>query len=274
MFLFDLQDYREAIKQIIEQKQKTIRTLTFQSVAQQCRIQKGYLSRVVAKSADLSRDQLFLFCDAMHLDPQQRNFLFLLHDFNRAGVEKRKIALGRELEQLRAKAAKTEGHIRYDKLISDDVSQFSKYYLDINTQLVHMFLTVQRYRNDLSLIESALRIDSTQMHQHLARLEELGLIKIEGAKISILRDELHLSADHPIFPIYRSMMRIRATSRLQENSDADNYSYSAFVSASSNTRILVKKRFLAFLKELQKEVGTDNPQEVFQINFDVLSWSK
>jgi hypothetical protein len=69
-------------------------------------------------------------------------------------------------------------------------------------------------------------------------------------------------------------MRARSLAKIQDLNDGQNYSYSAIFSSSASSRERIKKKFLAFLKDVQTEAGDHPDEDIFQINFDVFKWSE
>lgn len=70
-------DYKILLKNSLETKKSSLgRAFTYESMAKACRIQKTYLSRVLNRDGDLSRDQLYRACEFLGFSAAEKEFVF------------------------------------------------------------------------------------------------------------------------------------------------------------------------------------------------------
>ena len=75
MNLFQLADYRDAIRQRLLELKAQNPSSSFQNLAKRCGVQKTYLSRVLSGGkAELSSDQLFLALDYLGFPEPEREY--------------------------------------------------------------------------------------------------------------------------------------------------------------------------------------------------------
>jgi hypothetical protein len=272
MSIFDFSDYKSAIKWSLEDLKKRDPRANSRALAEACRVQKTYLSRVLNRDAHLNADQLHLANQYLELNLKERKYVSLIHEADRSVLVDRKEALLREATKLKAKAQNTENFLSAESL---DVNALhaSRYYLDVTMQLVHLFWTIPRYAKNPRLIEEKLDIARIDLEERLAKLAGLKIITWDGKKCTVIKGLLHLSRDSEVYPVHRVLTRIKALEKLQKSTSKKDYSYSLLMSADEATRKMVHSRFLEFLKGIEPLIKAAPESEVYQLNFDLLSWS-
>jgi hypothetical protein len=272
MRIFDFNDYKAAIKwSLIQLKERDPRANS-RALADACRIQKTYLSRVMNRDGHFSSDQLHLACQYLGLHQKERKYISLLHEADRSVVLERKEALLRDARKLQSKALNVESYLSAESL-ERNALQSSRYYLDPTMQLIHLFLTIPRFAKNPRLIEEKLDIARPELEDRLAKLAALKIITWDGAKCVVLKGLLHLSPDSEVYPFYRILVRTKALEKLQKTVSKKDYSYSLWFSADEATRKTVQAKFLEFLIAIEPVIKAAPETDVYQLNFDLLSWS-
>lgn len=274
MNIYQHDSYKEILKQaVLEKKSGVSSRFSFQNLAKACRVQKTYLSKVLSHDGHLNQDQLFLACDYLGFTAHERHYLFLVFEFERSCVPKRRDELLAEIKILRKNVRKTESRLNVTNLETlTDLT--TEYYLDPNIQIVHMFLTIPKYAANVSLIWKEMRISETTLHGILVKLQSLGIIELREGKYRIVKDNIHLPAESAVYRPYRSMMRIKALQRSEQLASEKTYNFSVVFSSSRLGRQKVHESFLEFLKKAQAEVTSGEATDVYQMNFDLFSWSE
>ncbi len=275
MHIFSGTSYKTIIKQAVEDKKAVVgaAAFSFQGLAAACGVQKTYLSRVLNGAGHLNSDQLFLGLSYLGLSRDESGYVMLLHEWERSGVPARRKVLEEELRQARLANTKTEKHLETDVSLNDKTDS-TAYYLNVNAQLVHMFLTIPQYAEAPTTITEALGISDAAMTGILRLLSQLGIITYKGSRIVVLRDSLHLPKDAPLTTPYRTMMRLKALERLQNDAPHEPYAYSLFFSADEDARAAIQGLFFEFLKKAEKIIRPATCERVYQMQFDLIDWSK
>lgn len=162
------------------------------------RIQKSYLSKVMAKKASLSRDQLFLFSKEIGLSHEQMEYLFLLLDYERCAVSEYKEHLKKKIDKLSSVHTQSDKYLQKETVEISD-AQMNKYYLNCENQLIHLSLSIPKYQKNIELLRDDLRLSSKQFSDALSLLQDLGLIEVLDHEIKLLKSNLHLKHDSPYF---------------------------------------------------------------------------
>ena len=137
MNVYEHLSYRDLFRRAIEERKRLDARVTFQAFADAIRIQKSYLSKVLKGSADFSPDQLFLACDFLALDREQRRYVSLLLELERSGLEVCRQKLQEEIDLLRKKFFDTREHLQ-KKTVDVTAAGLQAYYLDPLNQIVHI----------------------------------------------------------------------------------------------------------------------------------------
>jgi len=161
-------------------------------------------------------------------------------------------------------------------VVREESSGLQEYYLDPLLQIVHMFMTIPGYQKEPDRVRKELRLTRRKFGDIIARLLRLGILRTgekEGA-YQAQKLSMHLSADSPLVQPYRTLLRLKASQRMQELPGESLYSFSVIFSCDSAARKLIQDDFLKFLKTVEKRVKDSKPSEVHQMNFDLLPWSR
>jgi hypothetical protein len=274
--VFSATNYKTVLRRILElKKEKLGMDFSYRRLAEACQIQKTYLSRAlsVGCKTHLSSDQIYLASQFLGLGKDEIEFLILLSDIEKCLVLERKKDLQKKLETIRAKNLKTENNLPLKEVALGEL-ELSEFYIDPLLQIVQMFLTISRYAKNPERIAAELDLHSDIFNEKIKKLESMKLIRIEDKRITVQKAKLHLSNDSSFINAYRGQMRLSALEHMKRISKGDYYSFSALFSATSEVKNEIHHAFMKFLKETQKLVDSSESKEVFQINFDLLPWTK
>ncbi|MEY4630913.1 MAG: hypothetical protein RIQ81_1033 [Pseudomonadota bacterium] len=275
MGVFKHSDYRTAIKQhLVELKKAKGRSLSFAALAAAMRVQHTYLSTVLSGNGHLSSDQVFIAIKYLALTEREAEYLSLLHEHNRSTFAERKLILKKQMDQLSSEHLKTQSHAPSPVMADNGSDAVIAFYLDINALFVHMFLSIDSYRSQPEKVREQLHLSRLAFEKALDRCEKAQLIHRAPDGIKIIKENIHLPPDSPLFSAFRVAMRLKALELLQNAQTQNDYSLSVLYSAKSDTQQEVREKFLDFLKWVQKKTQSDRPDTVFQLNFDLLRWSR
>ena len=277
MNIFSKTNYRVILRSLLLGRRKNfgLSAFSFQKMAAACRIQKAYLSSVLNQKAHFNSDQIFLACQFLSLKANEHEYIDLLQNYERSVSPKRKLMLQQKIEHARRVGLSTEENI----IVAKEGDRFTdvqrnRYFLNPDIQLVHMFLTVPAYLSNHEKIAKTLNFSKKRMDFIMNELYSMGIISIEKRETVVLKDIFHLAQDSEIFQSYRTNLRLKALSHLSTSEDPDKYSLSVVFSCDEATHLSIKRRFLEFLSTIQEDVTKIRPTQVYQMNFDLFSWSK
>lgn len=271
---YEFDDYKALLHDTLLVRKETIsKSYTFQSMAKACRVQKTYLSRVFNGDAHLNDDQVFLAGEYLGMTTDERHFLALLHQHARSVVPQKKRLIERDLSALKKKHLMSESHLAARQIgVQPEAADLAQYYLEPDLQLLHMYLTIDRYAREPQKLRDLLGMPEEAFAKALSRLGQLGLVVHRAGKYEVLTPTAHLSPESPVFKPYRTLLRLRAMERLGKAQAKDAYTFSVLFSADEATRQRVQARFLEFLKAIEQDVQAAPAEDVYFLGFDLLRW--
>lgn len=273
MTVYEYQNYKFFLKDcVLQQRGKTAHKLTFELLASACRVQKTYLSKVLNKDGDLNSDQFYRCLVFLKLDENEKEFLQLVYDHQTTEVPEKKKILATKIESKQRQYLKTEANIKAESQ-STSTELLNTYYLDPYFSVIHMYLTIPKYQKDSALIATELKMSPKLLTEYLDKLLEMRVVEKQHSEFKIIKDNLHLSENSPIYKAYRSLMRIKSIQQMETLPPEKSYSFSALFSTEPAAKKTIHKAFLNFLKETQKIVQKGKETDVYQMNFDLFDWS-
>lgn len=241
------------------------------------RIQKPYLSKVMNGRADFNSDQLYMSCKYLEISDEEINYLLLLLEYERCTYPERR-------EQLLAKIQKTQDSKRDSKnsLIKDiqamdakgfDESIHIEYYLDPIILIVHMFLTIPRFKENIELIATELFLSPEHLNEILKKLVAMSIIEINNGKVNVLIRNKHLPRESKIVSAHQQMMKQYALYRMNRIGVEYKKAFTATFTSNEAARKKIEIEFNNFLTKVQELSKIGDPKDCYQLSFDLFPWS-
>jgi hypothetical protein len=275
MNIYTYNEYKALLKAILLEKKSspTGRRYTFQNMANTCRVQKTYLSKVLNVSGDLSADQLYLACEYLGFSTEQIDYMFLLYEENRCQLSKRKAELKERIVKIQKKYRQTDAHIKADvQQVTNE--ELSEYFLDPYLQLVHVFLTIDRFCQNPQLIRQELALTEAHFSLLLDKLVKMKFVVTKKDSYHVLKENMHLPNSSHLVSSYKVMLRLQAMEQISRLPKNHSYNFSVIFSTDKVTKDKIQNGFFDFLKKIEGLVHDSTPTDVYQLNFDLLPWSR
>lgn len=273
MNIFAQNDYRAILRQAIEERKQLDPSINFQEMAAFIRVPKSYLSRVVNGKANLSSDQLFQICEYLNFNKTERNFLQLLLEHARTGLKTRKKLLTEEINLMQSQYLDTKEYLRSAAIVQAG-DEITEYYLDPLIQIIHICLSIHRYRKDLALLARDLNIASNKLLKVINKLEQWNLIERGPKGIKLVVQNMHLPKTAPVYKSWRNQLKLLAINKIDSIEDDDGYSFAVIFSATEEVKKLIQRRFLEYLNEVEALVGASPQEDTYQMSFELFPWTK
>ncbi len=273
MNVFSSSNYREILKETVEERKRIDRSYTFQRLAEEIHVQKPYLSKVLKGDAHLSTDQLFMAARALGLTEEETHYLDLLLELARTGLPDRRKKLQKAVSAIQEANLKSEKSLANRPVLATEEG-IIEYYLQPIHQVVHICLSIDRYRANPTLLATELGLHPQMLLPVLDNLERMGLVKREGEKMRVQVRNIHLPRDSAAYVAWRNQVRLLALQRLQALPREKAYGFSMAFSANQETYKKVQSRFLEFLREIDPWIEKAPPEQAFQVNFDLFPWTE
>ncbi len=210
MNLYQQTSYKDIIKGLVHEHTR----YTFQAMAEHCRIQKTYLSKVLNHKGHLSEDQLFMALDYLHLPADDREYVELLYGVERSQLPVRRQMFETRLALLRAQKLRTETNLEIS-VTQITHENLTESFLDPLYIVIHMCLTIRRLQNDPDTIGKRLGLRPEVLRMYLLGLARMKLVRLTETsgritRLQVLQDSLHLPEDSVLQAAYSMRMRLNA----------------------------------------------------------------
>jgi uncharacterized protein (TIGR02147 family) len=273
MSIFNDLSYRDILKFRVNSLKKTQSSISFQSMAKAIRVQAPYISKVIRGHADFNDDQLYLACKFLSFSEEEIEYLFLLLDFERSALSERKNQLLKKIQTIQKRNLDTTSHIDSNNL-NTKTSDTINYYLDPIHLIVHMYLLIEEYDQDLKVISNKLNLSIKRVEQIIESLLKMGIIKFEKGKYVKRVKHLHLPKSSTICLPHQQLLRQMCIHHFQNQADnKKNYNLAITFTGDEKAKQKIQERFLEFLKDSDKIMDDAPVKDVFQMNFDLFSWA-
>lgn len=282
MSFFSHTDYRLALKELVADRKTLEPRFGFHVLAEAARIQRPYMSKVIAGTAELSLDQMHLIAEALHLDEERSEFLELLLNYSRSSVFSRKKKLKKRIDEIAESKLKISANIKSKVIIPKTDQEMSLYYLNPWTQIVHVALSVSKFSEDPKLLADTLGIPYVEMQIILQNLISMNLVSKNNSRDAKknqriayvpLENHIHLDRSSPLFGAWQTQLELLGMQRKRSAPQSKSYSFMAVYSATEDLRKKTITKFTDFLTELQEDVKNADPLTTYQIGFDLFPWT-
>lgn len=273
MAVFEHSDYRLAFKEVCEAWKSSGAGRTFQRLAKAAGVHPPYLTNVLKEKAHLNSDQLYSSLKHMGSTQVEIDYMILLMEEDKCVVQSRKQALKQQLDKIRSTQNKTQAHIKAE-VIAPAADNLSRYYLDSTIRIVYNFLGIAEYAANPESIANALNIGVANVQHSIDYLIEVGLIaKNTDGELVKTKTKMHLPKESHLFEAHKKLFHYRCLDHQDRTRNESDYNFTLTFTGDQNVKSEVKKKFLQFLSEIQPLVEAAEPEEVFQLNFDLFNWS-
>jgi len=272
MSIFKYLDYRDVLKHTFHEQKKVRKSLTLEKVAEHCRVQKTYLSKVLNHGGNLTADQLYLATEFLNFNDVEKNYINLLLSYDQCSIDKRKKTLLSNIQDIQKKENASESHLKVKTHEIKSEALF-EYYSDPLHQVIHIFLTIPEFQKNVELIATKMGLERKKFDSYLSALVKMQVIQKDQETYRSIVDNLHLPSSSSLTKAYRTLSRIQALERINVLSNENTYNFTVVFSTDKSTREKIHQNFLQFLKDTQLLVEKGKEEDVFQMNFDLLKWS-
>lgn len=277
MNTYDSEDYRNIIRDKLESRKKINPSITFSAMADFMRVQKPYISKVINGSADFNSDQLYKVVKFLEFDEEEHQYLGLLIEREKTLHQDRRKDLSQKISKIQRDKRDT-GKRNKDVTIMTtqefDGSDFVEFYLDPMVSIVHIFLSIPKFRKDLNLIKSTLNLDDDRLSNILNKMEKLDVIAIKkDGVIELLQPQIHLPADSNIVIPHQKLMSQLILHKKGDMPFSKKKSFMATFAANKKVQEQIEIEFNKFLDKAQQMAMKSKATDVFQISFDLFPWS-
>ncbi len=275
MRFFEFDDYRSALQSYIDFLKEEGEPISYSSFADSIGVQKTFISKVFKQDAHLSEDHLFLAIEALGLNPEEENFLWLLFEHDRSGLEKRRQILRAEIGRIQEAQRQLKQHTQAEILRPEEKFEFAEYYLSPLNLIVHAHIGIPYFQKHPELIAKALGITKIELDHALNVLKRSQLIRVDQQGVAYpLKQAIHLDIKSIYCKPHQGLLRNLCHERIMKVSPERRFILNQTFSGSADIKGKIQEKFLVFMKEVESLIREDSTSDrVYQITFDLFPWT-
>lgn len=272
MELLSKSDYRQALEELFQlKKQRLGQKWTLAALAKKIDLQPSYLTNVTKGRAHLSADQIHAIGSALDLSEVEIDYLVLLMEIEKSNFTQRRKKLQLQIEEMRRAHLTSAQYIPTQELqLSDEDKLY--YYLDPNVELLHFYFGLKNKSQKIEDIAKALSVPEEFVDKTIEFLSSRKLIELKHGRWVRGSISQYLPENSLLCKPSQQLLRFKALDRLQKIPKEKKYAFMATVSMNEEARFEIQAAYLEFLEKARKIVQNSEPEEVYNIQFELFPW--
>lgn len=266
MQLSETTDYKAYIKHRIQENISMRGYQTLLAKAMGC--SKSFLSQILAKDIDLTRDQAYRLCQFFHFFAAETDYFLLLVDVARASTPELKDHLQRKIKEAQLSL---DGELE-KKVSSQSNKKISQlYYSDIHFGLIHMLVLVPEYSTATALAKK-LQLAEEKVLFYLQNLQEMGLLQTKASRWYATESENNLERNSKMSLWHHIQWRLQNIQHIR-GKDNKALHYSSAFAMSRRDYESIKKLLTETLTECRRQaIASPTSEELFVLCCDLYSY--
>lgn len=192
MNFFDSLNYRNLLREILEQKKKESTFFSYRSISRRAGIAStGFLSLVLAGKRNISDDLALRLCDALKFNKREASYFTVLVSYNQTDNPEEKKKLFEELLSLRPSNARS--------IQSDQQEYFNKWYYAAIRELISITEITDTYHKQISATLTP-QISAQEVREAIGLLVRLGFVYRDENGVYKRTDALVTAAGSSVDP--------------------------------------------------------------------------
>lgn len=260
--IYSYREYQPFLEAICESK--GLRSGYKREIAESMQIQGAYLSRVLKKKVNLNLEQAFRLSKFLGMNEEERSFLFLLIEKERAGTVELQEHFTRQIETAIKRRDKIHSRLsNVDELSSESKAQYYSnwYYLAI-----HLLAEMESIKT-ANEISERLKLSLETVNEVLAFLNQHSLIQFENGNVSATDIAVHLAGDSPLVTQHHRNWRLKALQDVGKTDDS-NLHFSAATTIDSKTYWEIRRLILKTIEESVDLFQKSPIEDAYSLNID------
>lgn len=275
MKIYQFTDYRLYLREWLRQKKKSSAGITFYYLAENIQVQKSTFSKILNGKGSFSSDQVYLLSKQVCNTSEEQEYFSLLVELEQTSLHHRKKSLESKIQEIQKERYTTSNVLKLRDLNFESDDFQNEYFNNPFTALVHVFLTIPKYQNNIKLISEDLNLDANEFQRVLELLVKL--------KLAVKVDSNSYKAQHEIIQIKDKGSRVRTNQLLIHSIALNrlatlnlNQRYGLCVSFSADVKTIESSRQI-LIQAVQKIADLtlhSKSENVYQLMIDFFPWSK
>lgn len=262
--LFDYKSYRQYLTDLCS-SQGAQRGYQSQ-LARAAGCQAAYFSQVLKQKVHLTEDQIYSLTEEMQLAPAETNFLTLLLRFEKAGTEKLRKHLGREITQAKAEQNRLSSRVPADQIIHSQ-EDLGRYFSSWLPSAIHVLTSSKNYQS-VDKIAERLHLPKEDVKEFLDFLVRMKWVQKTDQKYQYSAGNIHVPKESPLQSSMQMTRRHIAMNSIVLN-PADAIHYSSMFTLDLESFEELKKLTTSFVQKSAKAIDAGGTEELYTLCVDL-----
>ncbi len=264
MNIFNYLDYREYIKARIDALPKGGRGELLR-IAKSVGIHSSILSQVFQGHRELTSEQAVAVAGYLELTEVETRYFLLLTQWQRAGTEKLKTVLKKEIDHLRSEETQIIRHIPQSQVLTQE--QKAVFYSSWHYSAIRVLSSIPDWQKEESL-RKRMGLTREQFAMIVRFLVDHGLCEEKGGSFSPGPQSTHIEGVSPLVARHHANWRIKAMERHPSIAHERELAFTSPMSLSRTDVPKVRAMALEFISKIC-EITDPSPSEVaYCLNLD------
>ncbi len=261
-FLFN--DYREFIKTVAAEE--VPKWGVWARLAKAAGCQRTYLSQVMREKAHVTADHLIGISEYLQLTPLQTDHLLLLLEYQRAGTEKLRRHLKKQLDVTKKEREHLATRLEKKKIETTELETL--YYSAWYWSALHVMTSIPHLRTVRAMSER-IQMPESQIESALQKLEKFAIVRRVGQEWHVGAGSLHAPKESMMAGIHHNHWRQRAVLDAMLPQHTDGVHFTSVVSVSQRDLVDIKERVLALIQYTEKTIPNSAEEEMVCFSCDL-----
>jgi uncharacterized protein (TIGR02147 family) len=264
MNIFELDDYKEAIKLFIRQKDKASQRGAFKNLAEYLGVHATLVSQVLSGTKDFTEEQIFSVCDFLGIGKLEGQYLWILVQIERAGSVKLKNHYIELKEQMRKNALQLSNRVKKQRDLSE--TEKAIFYSSWIYSAVQVASTLEK-KVDFEFICERFQLSPEKAREVLDFLIQTNLVFEKEGKFLPGTNSTHLEKKSPFILKHHTNWRLKAIDAAEDLTD-EELIYSANFSVSKKDFQKLREEMVQVIQRFLSVVKDSKAEEIAQFNLD------
>lgn len=230
------------------------------------RCQTSFVSQVISGYAHFSVEHILSVSDFLALNPEEKEYLVLLLQRDRAGTKRLRDYFESKLEKKRSKLHVINEHLKV-KDVPESLEQYV-YYSSWMHSACHILCALPQF-STIDKLKQHIGGPAESFNQAIEFLEQSNFIEREGTKLKIKRTRVHLEPNSPMILKHHANWRFKAIESFEKTKRREDLHFTAIYGISKQDAKQIRLELLQQLKNIESTViqSKEEAPYVFLLDF-------
>lgn len=236
----------------------------FRKIADQLRMHPTMVSQVFKGDKNLTREQALELCNYFGLGELETEYFLALVDLERAGSEKLKMRIKKQIDSIKAQSLKLTNRLPSETRLTEEARAI--FYSSWQYSGIRLLTSVEGY-NDLDQIAEYFGISKAKAGKIIDFLVHTGLCISDDGRLKMGPKQTHIEADSPLIQRHHSNWRIKAMQRYESLTESE-LCYTGPMSVSNDDFSKIRELLVQLIQGTTRIATTSREEKLACLNID------